>query len=236
MTPARIKVPAVLNGSSIRELRKDLARAFADESIPAIVLEGSAGCFCRGMDLDAAGKDAKLEEGVVEFSHCLEDIRLGPLPVVALVEGAATAGGVGLAAASDLVMAAPQSSFCLTELLFGLLPAIVLPYLLERMSLTRVRMWALTAETWSADEARSAGLVDFVLPGADGGRLLKSWVRRLGRAQSAAVGLWKRHIAEASPYDRSHGALATIARLRDPQVLDRIRRFANDEEIPWLRS
>src|SRR6185503_4938566 len=106
-----------------------------------------------------------------------------------------TGSGVGLAAACDLVLAAPGASFALTELLFGVLPAVIGPYLMLRVLPARVRLWALGASTWNAATALEAGLVDRV---ADEGRLdkeLGSWVRDLARPPAEAVRRWKRQVS-----------------------------------------
>ena len=76
------------------------------------------------------------------------------------MEGAARGGGVGLAAACDVVVASEDSSFALPELLFGLLPAVALPFLLDRISIQAIRLWALTGHSRSAAEAMADGLVD----------------------------------------------------------------------------
>jgi enoyl-CoA hydratase/carnithine racemase len=233
MTTAELKVPTVLNGATIRDLRDSLERAYSDEGVRVIVLRGAAEAFCRGMDLGAAGGPSKPERDVPEFASCLERIRLGPKPVVAAVGGAATAGGVGLAAAADLVIATSGATFGLTELMFGLVPAVILPYLAERMGLARARLWGLAAHNWSAAEAQAAGLVDVVAPGEDLDRLLRAWTRRLGRARTAAVGIWKRYTAESRAMSSRAGSTVTLDRLRDPHVLEGIRRFAEKGEA-WI--
>jgi enoyl-CoA hydratase/carnithine racemase len=231
MQAIRVSVPPLLNEAGIQVLRAELDVAFDSATAGVVVLEGGPECFCRGMDLGAVTGPA-LEENVAAFAACLERIRGGSKPVIAAVRGTCTAGGVGLAAAADIVIVSPDATFALTELLFGLVPAVILSYLLERLRPAQVRAWALSAQTWSAGEARSAGLVD-VLPGVAGiERTLGAWVRRLGRAEPAAVGLWKRYTAPGgSPVG---SAAVTVARLRDPAVLERIRRFTENEEVPWI--
>lgn len=233
MTSIDIALPALLNSASITALRHSLDQAYQSDQTRVIVLRGGAQTFCRGMDLAAAGGTAAPESGVTEFAACLERIRLGPKPVVALVGGAATAGGVGIAAAADLVLASPNSTFALTELLFGLLPAVILPFLAERIGPARARLWGLSTHEWSAAEAQAHGLVDVVAPTPDLERPLRAWVRRLARAHPDAAALWKLHTAEQRSMDPRHGATVTIERLRDPFVLAGLRRFTDSGETPW---
>jgi len=228
-----VQVPETLDADTVRELHEALSAALADPAIRVVKLSGSAHCFCRGVNLGRALRGSEAECAAAEFAACLSEIRLAPKPVIAIVEGPATGGGVGLAAAADLVIASPAATFSLTELLFGLLPAIILPYLLERLSAAKVRLWSLGGQTWHAAEAQSAGLVDVVTAGPDCEPMLTAWTRRLSRAEPEAVGRWKCYTAEAVPFDRDRGAVVTAGMLRDPKVLDRIRRFVEEEALPW---
>lgn len=235
MTAVEVPVPLVLNLDGIRQWRAALERAFAPNAAPVVVLRASQAAFCRGMDLGDACNVQAVEAAAPAFADCLERIRLGPKPVVAAVEGPTTAGGVGIVAAADLVIACPAATFGLTELLFGLLPAIILPYLAERVGLSRARMWALTTGSWSSAEAQSAGLVDVLAP-ACLDRPLRVWTRRLSRALPAVVGPWKRYTAESQALDPRRGVTVTLDRLRDPAVLETIRQFLADEEPVWMRN
>lgn len=85
--------------------------------------------------------------------------------IVAKVQGKVNAGGIGLVAGSDLVVADNEASFALSELLFGLLPAMVLPFLIQRVGLQRAKLLALTTQPIQAAEAQRWGLVDEI--GAD---------------------------------------------------------------------
>ena len=236
MTTARVQVPETIDSRTVRVLRADLAAAFADTATRVIELAGSARCFCRGMSLGSALHASGVELDAAEFAGCLSDLRLGPKPVIAVVEGPATGGGVGLAAAADLVIASPAASFGLTELLFGLLPAIILPYLLERLSPATVRLWGLSAQSWTAQEAHAAGLVDAVAEDEACDTVLHTWARRLARAEPSATSLWKRHTALSVPFDRDGGAAITAAHLSDPKVRERIRRYVEEEQLPWMEA
>jgi polyketide biosynthesis enoyl-CoA hydratase PksH len=155
--------------------------------------------------------------------------------VIAVVHGAATGGGVGLAAACDLVLAARGATFALTELLFGLLPAVIGPYLAQRVSPARLRLWALGATTLDATVALQAGLVDGVADEPGLARETAAWVRRLARPPAEAVSLWKRQMATAAAAAANCAVWATNGRLRDPAVLASIRRFVEEGEAPWRR-
>jgi enoyl-CoA hydratase/carnithine racemase len=235
MSEHRVRVPEVLNGRSLCAFDKALHAAFGDPVSRVVVLEGEGTVFCHGMDLvEASGTEAPSDEHVRQFAECLARVATGPKPVIGLVRGAATGGGVGLAAACDLVLASPAASFALSELLFGVLPAVIAPYLMLRIRPARVRLWALGAATWNATTALEAGLVDGV---ADEPRLateVAAWVRNLARPPADAVRRWKRQVSGAARAAAASGIPLTLDRLRDPLVQRSIRRFAEDGEVPWL--
>jgi enoyl-CoA hydratase/carnithine racemase len=128
-----------------------------------VTLEGRGDSFCRGLSPEALaqpGRDAATE--LVRFGRLLHAVDTAPGPVVALVNGPAMGGGLGLAAAADLVLAAPDARFGLPEVMLGLVPAMVFPLVARRMGVVRARALALGAATLSAAEARTVGLVDVV--------------------------------------------------------------------------
>ena len=225
-----VAVPAALNRQTIARLGADLAAASADPGTHVLVLAGGEAEFCRGLDLGEAtdGAGPALEQ----FAACLRTIRLGQKPVIALVRGAAVAGGVGLAAACDGVLATCDASFTLTELIFGLAPAIILPYLAERLPQQKLRWMALRAQALSAPEALQFGLADHVCAPEDAPKLLRQWVRQLRRAQPVAVALWKRLTADSAAASSQEGVQLTLERLHDPMVRRGIREFMESGQLP----
>ena len=82
-----------------------------------------------------------------------------PQATIALVQGAAFGGAVGLAACCDIVLATPASSFCLSEVKIGLIPAVISPYVMRAMGPRQARRYMLTAERFNAQKALQIGLV-----------------------------------------------------------------------------
>jgi enoyl-CoA hydratase/carnithine racemase len=232
----RVRVPETLNARDLCAFDKALHAAFGDPVSRVVVLEGDGTTFCHGLDLVEASETEAADSHVRQFADCLARLATGPKPVIAVVRGAATGSGVGLAAACDLVLAAPGASFALTELLFGVLPAVIGPYLMLRVLPARVRLWALGASTWNAATALEAGLVDRV---ADDGRLDKevgSWVRDLARPPADAVRRWKRQVSGPARAAAASSIAVMGDRLRDPVVQGSIRRFVEAGEVPWLAT
>jgi enoyl-CoA hydratase/carnithine racemase len=232
-----IQVPAALDSTGVLGLRAAIHAA--TETVPSVVvLEGTGGVFCRGLALDTLADGRAVAASVRAFAGCLEALRLAAWPSIAVVDGEALGGGLGLAAACDVVLATPRSTFGLPELLFGLLPAIVLPVLLERVPAQRLRLLALRAHSLAADEARALGLVDDLVAAEALPRATRRWVRTLSRPNTQAVALLKRYTAEAQPPGLGRrlqrGARLTARRLRERDVLAGARRLADGELAPWL--
>jgi enoyl-CoA hydratase/carnithine racemase len=166
----------------------------------------------------------------------LLSLRSAPKPTIALVDGSASGGGVGLAAACDLVICTERASFAFPEVLFGLVPAMVLPLVLERMSPQRARLWALTGLAHGPEEALAAGLADVVIPSAALERELKRWLRKLARGHVRGVAELKR-LTETLPLSLEQaierGLQLTASALDDEAVLSAIRSFLDDGTPPW---
>jgi enoyl-CoA hydratase/carnithine racemase len=220
-----ILVPHALDARRSNELA-DAIEACID---PVIVLEGRGDVFCRGMDFTATASEST-DDGVAAFARCIRAIRTAGKPVIAAVDGIALGGGVGIAAAADLLLATPRATFGLPEVLFGLVPGVVMPILLERLRPQQARLFALSARSRSAGEAERLGLVDAVV--SDLAAAIRRSTRELSRARPAAVAALKRLTLDAAAVER--GAAHTSRLLRSPAVLAAVQTFTETEELPWL--
>jgi enoyl-CoA hydratase/carnithine racemase len=231
-----VTVPPLLSPESIADLCAQLNSAFDDPATHVLVIRGDEQNFCRGLDLPRAGHEEDAGPALESFAACLGAIRMGIKPVVGVVQSVAAAGGLGLAAACDALLATDEATFTLTELLFGLFPAIIFPYLAERVSPQKLRWMALSAQTLNAHEAMQAGLVDFVCPSEKLPFVLRSWVRQLRRPQPQAVAMWKESTAEPSALSSRRGVGLTLERLRDPDVRAGFLDFSETGRLPSRRS
>lgn len=155
-----------LNSRLLKELNEVLDRAEMDQQCRLVVLQGQQGIFCTGMDFEEAIATQPGATDPRALSHqymaTLKRLSLFPKVVVAKVEGQVMAGGVGLVAASDIAVATPESQFSLSEALWGLLPSMVLPYLIRRVGFQKAYHMTLTTLSVSAQEAHQCHLVDEV--------------------------------------------------------------------------
>jgi methylglutaconyl-CoA hydratase len=168
----RPEVRNAFNDGVIAELADAFTRLGRDPGLRAIVLGGHGKAFCAGADLAwmRAMADYDWEQNradaarLAEMLWAVDDC---PLPVVGRVHGDCYAGGMGLAAACDVLVAAEGVHFCLSEARLGLLPATISPYVLRAMGEQAARRYFLTAERFSAAQARAMGFVhELVAPEA----------------------------------------------------------------------
>ena len=206
----------------------------------ALVLEGSGGCFCRGMSLEEVAAGADTDLGSRRYAACLRHLRGSGKAVIAAVDGEAIAGGVGLVAAADIAIATERSSFALPELMLGLLPAMVLPLLQERMPAQKARRLAMSTGSVDAARALEHGLIDrLVRDEAQLERAVRAELKAVLRLHPTALADLKHHGGRLARADCSvgidMGADYTVQRLADPRVVDDIRAFIVDgTPPPWF--
>ena len=156
-----IHIPAVLNPESISNLNSQLLEC-EKQTIRFIVLKGSDGVFCNGLDLSwvANSKDADHQKDMKHYADFLKKLQCGKFISIALVKGAVSGGGMGVVCACDHVVADESSTYSLPEGLLGLIPGMILPSLLNRLSPQHVKKMVFTGKKYSATAARDFGIVD----------------------------------------------------------------------------
>ncbi len=164
--------PAVrnaFNDAVIGELGAAFTQLGQDDSLRAIVLGGHGKAFCAGADLNwmrtMAGYSWEENHADAErLAAMLWTLYSCPLPVVGRIHGDCYAGGVGLAAVCDLLVAADTMHFCLSEAKLGLLPATIGPYVVKALGEQASRRYFTTAERFDAATAQRLGFVHEVVP------------------------------------------------------------------------
>ncbi len=160
----RPDVRNAFNDGVIAELRGSFDAFAADASLRAIVLGGRGKAFCAGADLSwmktMAGYTWEQNRADAQaLADMLWAIYRCPVPVVGRIQGDCYAGGVGLAAVCDVLVAADGATFCLSEARLGLLPATISPYVIRAMGEQAARRYFVTAERFSAVQAAALGFV-----------------------------------------------------------------------------
>lgn len=224
----RVALPARLDGPGFVTLAAALRAAMAGGS--QLVLTGAgAGVFCTGLDLT---QDSGGLEGARAFADILTCLWQAPLPTLAVVDGAALGGGMGLAAACDRIIATPEAAFGLPEMLWGFVPAMVWPVITTRLPAPRARWWILTGRSRTAAEALADGFIDEIVPAPALERVTATRLRESRRADRSAVPLLRELAGPGVAAAIAAGAELTTRRLAEPGVQQRIAAFAAGE-VPW---
>jgi methylglutaconyl-CoA hydratase len=164
----RPDVRNAFNDAVIAELTQAFSELGADPTLRVIVLGGRGKAFCAGADLSwmRAMADYSWDENRADagkLADMLWTIYRCPLPVVGRIQGDCYAGGVGLAAVCDVLVAAGTVNFCLSEAKLGLLPGTVGPYVVRALGEQAARRYFTTAERFSAARAHELGFVHEVV-------------------------------------------------------------------------
>jgi methylglutaconyl-CoA hydratase len=163
--------PAVFNAFDelmIGELDAAFTQTIADSQVRVIVLAGEGKHFSAGADLQwmQRASQASIEWNLQDarrFAGMLHRIASSPKPVVAQMQGAALGGGVGLACACDIAIAADNASFAVSEAKFGILPAVIGPYVTNAVGKRQAQRLALSTTRIGASEALAIGIVQQVV-------------------------------------------------------------------------
>ena len=212
-----------------------------EESATVVVLSGSPEVFCFGADFKAITGPSKTAKDQAPAPGPLYDLWLrlatGPYVTIAHVRGKANAGGVGFVAASDIVLADETAQFSLSELLFGLYPACVLPFLIRRVGFQKAHYLTLMAQPISAKQALEWGLVDAVEASSEA--LLRRHLQRLRRLSKTAIRRYKTYMNRISrPLQdlKSSAVSGNMEVFSDAANLQAIARYVEHNVFPWEKS
>jgi methylglutaconyl-CoA hydratase len=178
-------------------------------------------------------------EDAMRMAWMLKHLHDIPALTVALVEGGAFGGGVGLAAACDMTIAVKGAKFCFSEVKLGLIAATISPYAVAAVGPRRARRLFATGEIFDADQALAFGLVDEVAADAEALAAVKA---RISKAMLAcapgAVAESKRLVDEVAFRDIDHGLMThTAKRIAAQRVGDEgqagVRAFLEGKKAPW---
>ncbi|MFQ5775490.1 MAG: enoyl-CoA hydratase/isomerase family protein [Kiloniellaceae bacterium] len=246
ITLTRPEVHNAFNDTLIVELSAALQGLGTDERVRVVVLCAQGRSFSAGADLNwmqrMAGyseeenlRDARALAGLMRTLNRL------PKPTLALVQGPALGGGVGLVACCDIAVAAQTANFCLSEVKLGLIPAVIAPYVIPAMGERAARRYFLSAETFSAREALALGLVHVVVPDEaleDAGKKIIGALMKGGpNAQVAAKDLIFALSGRPIDDDAVEDTAARIARQRaSAEGREGIAAFLEKRKPKWLKG
>jgi len=186
-----------LNRALVRDLKEAFREADADERVAVAVLSGSGPDFCAGADL--AEIQEAVEEGIAanladaeSLGELFVQLRGLETPVVAAVHGRALAGGSGLAAACDMVVASGEAEFGFPEVSIGFVPAMVMAIVRRAVGEKHAFELVATGDRIDADRAREVGLVNRVFPAEAFDDRTEEFVAGLAENSATAMALTKK--------------------------------------------
>jgi len=154
-----------LSDAIVAGLLDRLRTALADDRVRVIVITGAGSAFCAGADLKSGGVAASAGEN--PFVTVMKTIWEAPKPVIGRVNGAAFGGGVGLAAACDLTVAADTCVFSFSEVRVGVIPAMIAVVVIPKLGIQNAMWLFLTGERFAARRAVELGLIHRCVPAAE---------------------------------------------------------------------
>ena len=222
-----------LSPEMVAELAHVFIQAAQNDKVRALVLRGSAGFFCAGGNVGnfqsrLEATDHSEGDPVVNrnraFGHLLQALTALPMPVLAVVEGAAMGGGMGLACCADIVLATEDARFALSETGLGLIPAQIAPFVQARVGRRVALRLGLSGERVSGTLAQSLGLVDALAADSEALDALQAqWISRIlacgPQANRSLKALLSRDVAGDASLDHGLGAWLDDAAQRFAQCM-----------------
>lgn len=164
LTLNRAELRNAFDDEMIQSLINALATIKENPAVKVLLLNAQGKHFSAGADLNWMARMAKNTSqqnfaDAQQLAKLMSDLYHLPIPSVAVIQGAAYGGAVGLAACCDMVFAASSTSFCLSEVKLGLIPAAISPYVIRAIGERQARRYFVSAELIGAQQAQALGLV-----------------------------------------------------------------------------
>ncbi len=221
--------PEIVNG-----LGDAFAAATDDPSVRAIVLTNAGNTFCAGADL-RGGSEVEPRYDLVELFGLMQG---GPKPVVGRIAGHCTGGGVGLAAACDISVAADDVQLGFTEVRIGVAPAMISVVCLPKMRRADALELFLSGEKISSTRAVEVGLLNHAVPRAELDRKVKEIVGKLVRGGPTALAASKALVFDVPDWDRDDAFARTSRISMDlftaPEAAEGMASFREKRPASWV--
>jgi methylglutaconyl-CoA hydratase len=243
VTLNRPEVNNAYNGDLIEGVLGAMDSLGTRAGLRVVVLKGNGRHFQAGADLnwiravarESLDENIRVSRATALAVHSLNTL---PLPTVALVHGGCFGGGTGMIAACDVVIAADDAVFSISEVRWGLTAAIIIPQLSDAVSARQLRRYALTGERFGATEAHRIGLVHMVVPPGELAAAGEAMVAQLLENGPRAMAETKACILESSwgGFDRAtFDALVTrhAAKRRTEEAAEGLASFAEKRAANW---
>ena len=234
------------------ELRSDLHAVFdavrSDREVRGITLRGRGGVFCAGGDLKHFKSDFQTRASMDEIKVMSRDaaaifdqVNEAPQVVVALIEGAALAGGFGLACCADVSICAEDARFAMTETSLGLTPAQIAPFVIQKLGYATGRRLMLTGARFDGKQAQELGIADFAGSTVEELEAIEARIKtQVLRCAPGAVAETKKLLREMQGRTRSEiielAATNFAERMKSEEAIEGIGAFFSKQTTSWTVS
>lgn len=231
------------NGAVVEDLKAFFTAVNGDDATRVVVLSGKGKSFSAGADLTWMIEQSELneadnEQSAARMASMFLSIARCDKPVVARVHGHALGGGSGLTAAVDIAIGAETTVFGLTEAKLGIVPAVISPFVIQKIGAGRARVLFLTAERFDGREAERVGLLHRAVPEDQLDAEVARVVEELLSSGPAAVASAKVLIKEVSAMSLEDAIPLTakwIAGLRStPEAKEGMQAFLDKRDPGWM--
>lgn len=231
------------NAEMIRELILALDQVQADPSLRFLLVRGRGKHFSAGADLAWMQQSAELDyqtnlDDARELAELMYNLGKLKVPTLAVVQGAAFGGALGLISCCDMAIGADDAQFCLSEVRIGLAPAVISPFVVQAIGERAARRYALTAERFSGVRAQEIGLLSESYPSEQLEAQVEAWISNLLLNSPQAMRSSKELLREVgsgalNPALRRYCENA-IARIRvSPEGQEGLRAFLQKRPPSW---
>lgn len=241
----RPEVRNAFNGTVVDELYRVFTAVHTEPEIRVVVLSGNGKSFSAGADLSwmqeqATLPEAENERGAARMAAMFLSIARCAKPVVARIHGHALGGGTGLTAAVDIAFCSDDTWFGLTEVKLGIVPAVISPFVIQKIGAGRARTLFLTGERFDGREAERIGLVHRAVSAAELDPVVAAAVDQLLSSAPAAVASAKELIRTVSPLSLEDAQSPTarwISRLRSTaEAREGMAAFLEKRRPAWCQG
>jgi methylglutaconyl-CoA hydratase len=213
-----------------------------DRTLRAVVLAGQGKSFCAGADLTWMSKAIgytreENRRDAEDLARMLETLNTLPVPLIGRVHGAALGGGAGLIAVCDIVVSSEDATFGFSEVKLGIIPAVISPYVIDKIGVSAARALFLTGMRFSARRARRLGLVHDIVAEGDLDDTIDGYLNEIFTAGPGAIAAAKALIREVSGSRTADVIGLTTSGIAEQRVSDEgqegMKAFLEKRKAKW---
>ena len=240
ITLNRPKNRNALSAVLVNELFDHIQSALADDAVRSIVITGADPAFCAGADLKSPPGQIIDGQRTVPYPDVLGAILDSPKPVIAAVNGAAFAGGLGLVGAADIVIIAEEAQCSFSEVRIGVIPAVISVVCLPKLGVHHGMKLFLTGERFNGSQAVSMGLAHRAVPRAQLAEAVQEEVEMINLGGPIAVTECKKLVRQVPGLSRQEGFELTgewSGRMfRSDEAAEGMAAFREKRKPKWVAS